>query len=269
MKCKNIECENDVIGKRIYCSLSCRNYYVNKYIRDYTKIKETLKSNYSNKYIPNKCKLDECDNNIPYENRNSEYCSKDCSKQTINKTRKGIKHNMSEEGIDSLRKCAYDNFNNFILMSKNDAINLYYLNSKTCKHCENIITYENRILKFCSSECRTSYRRKDMDAFKIYKYDTSFKFNLADYPGEFDFSLIEKYGWYSPTNKKNNLGGISRDHMLSVKGGFELGIDPKLLAHPANCKLMVHNDNVSKHKSSSITLDELLQRIEIFDKKHK
>lgn len=46
MKCKNIECENDVIGKRIYCSLSCRNYYVNKYIRDYTKIKETLKSNY-------------------------------------------------------------------------------------------------------------------------------------------------------------------------------------------------------------------------------
>ena len=38
MKCKNIECVNMTIGKRVYCSLVCRNYYVNKYLRDYTKI---------------------------------------------------------------------------------------------------------------------------------------------------------------------------------------------------------------------------------------
>jgi Rps23 Pro-64 3,4-dihydroxylase Tpa1-like proline 4-hydroxylase len=103
-----------------------------------------------------------------------------------------------------------------------------------------------------------------MTEFKIYKAETNFKFNLSDYPDMFDFSLIEKYGWYSPSNKKNNLSGVSRDHMLSVKEGFELGIDPKLLAHPANCKLMIHNDNVSKNKKSSITLEELLERIENF-----
>jgi len=60
---------------------------------------------------------------------------------------------------------------------------------------------------------------------------------------------------------------VSRDHMLSVKEGFELGIDPKLLSHPANCELMVHNDNISKNKKSSITLEELLERIENFNKK--
>lgn len=41
MKCKNIECENDVTGKRVYCSLTCRNIYVNKYIRNYDKLLNT------------------------------------------------------------------------------------------------------------------------------------------------------------------------------------------------------------------------------------
>jgi hypothetical protein len=36
---------------------------------------------------------------------------------------------------------------------------------------------------------------------------------------------------------KHNLGGVSRDHMIAVRDGFNLGIDPKLLSHPANCKL--------------------------------
>jgi len=56
--------------------------------------------------------------------------------------------------------------------------------------------------------------------------------------------------------------------MLSVREGFEQGIDPKLLSHPANCKLMIHNENVSKNKTSSISIIELLQRIEAFDKKY-
>ena len=53
--------------------------------------------------------------------------------------------------------------------------------------------------------------------------------------------------------------------MLSVREGFELGIDPKLLSHPANCKLMIHNENVSKNKKSSISLDDLIKRIKYFN----
>jgi Rps23 Pro-64 3,4-dihydroxylase Tpa1-like proline 4-hydroxylase len=267
MKCKNIECLNETIGKKIYCSLSCRNYYVNKYIRDYTKISETLKGIYIGKYLPGKCKLEECSNDIPYENRESEYCSKECSKKTINKNRKGIKYNHSEEGLRNLRISALKNFHSTNITKRIVEIETYNESPILCKNCLSKIEYIKRNRLFCSPDCRRDFRRKDMDTFKIYKAETNFKFNLADYPDKFDFSLIEKYGWYSPSNKNNNLGGVSRDHMLSVKEGFELGIDPKLLSHPANCKLMIHNDNVSKNKKSSITLEELLERIENFNKK--
>lgn len=249
MKCKNIDCHNETTGKRIYCSLTCRNYYVNKYIRDYTKIKETLKNNYLDNYIPKKCKLEKCNEDIPYDNRSSEYCSKGCSGLNVNKNRKGIKHDMSK-------------------MIENNT-KVYYLNPKKCKMCNNILLYNDRNLKYCSNECRVQYRRKDANLLRCYRIDCNFKFSLNDYPDEFDFSLIEKYGWYSPTNKKNNLDGVSRDHMFSIKEGFEQGIDPKLLSHPANCKLMIHNENVSKNKTSSISIIELLQRIETFDKKYK
>ena len=50
--------------------------------------------------------------------------------------------------------------------------------------------------------------------------------------------------------------------------GFNLGIDPSLLAHPANCKLMVHNDNISKNKKSSLTIIELNDRINEWDIKY-
>ncbi len=34
-KCKNIECEKLIDDKRMYCSLKCRNIYVNKNLRNY------------------------------------------------------------------------------------------------------------------------------------------------------------------------------------------------------------------------------------------
>ena len=107
-----------------------------------------------------------------------------------------------------------------------------------------------------------------MTEFARYKQETHFKFGLSDYPDEFDFSLIEKYGWYKPRNRGDNLGGVSRDHMLSVRDGFNRGINPKLLSHPANCQLMIHNENVSKNKKSILTYDELLERIDIWNKKY-
>ena len=96
----------------------------------------------------------------------------------------------------------------------------------------------------------------------------SFDFNLADYPEEFNFSLIEEYGWYSASNRGNNLNGVSRDHMVSVKFGYENNIDPNIISHPANCRLMRHNDNVSKNEDCSISLEELKVRIEKWNLKY-
>jgi len=57
--------------------------------------------------------------------------------------------------------------------------------------------------------------------------------------------------------------------MISVKEGYKLKIDTNLLSHPANCKLMVHTDNNSKNDKSSISLEELKNRIEYFNKKYQ
>lgn len=130
------------------------------------------------------------------------------------------------------------------------------------KNCGNLfVKIKSLNKKFCSSDCRIKYYNNIRTDFENYKIECAFKFSVNDYPLLFDLQLIEKYGWYSPTNKKNNLLGISRDHMYSIKDGFENGIDPKLICHPANCKLMQHKENQLKKTKSSITIEELLKRI--------
>lgn len=113
--------------------------------------------------------------------------------------------------------------------------------------------------------------RKNTDLKKLsdYRLRCSFDFNIGDYPNEFDFTLIENYGWYSAKNRGNNLNGVSRDHIVSVMFGFENGIDPKIISHPANCQLLKHNDNVSKNKKCGISIDELLDKIQQWDDRYK
>jgi len=40
------------------------------------------------------------------------------------------------------------------------------------------------------------------------------------------------------------------------------------MSHPANCQLLVHSENIRKLDRSSITLEELKDRIADWDKKH-
>jgi hypothetical protein len=252
MNCKNTECQNETKGKNIYCSRSCRNQYVNKYMRDYTKCSNTFKNNKEEKerkYLENPKYCKECEEIIPFEKKRNLFCSNSCSTKYTNKNRKVTWGNKISE---SLQKYF-------------DAENNTKQNSKVCLNCSNQF-HKNKL--FCSIDCKRTYERNNMDSFKGYRLDCNFNFNLADYPEEFDFNLIEQYGWYSPSNKKNNLGGVSRDHILSVKDGFESNINPKVISHPANCQLLIHSKNISKHRKSSITLEELMIRIEKFDKKY-
>jgi len=134
------------------------------------------------------------------------------------------------------------------------------LTEYTCLECNgSILSAYPR--KFCSRKCTSTYKRKEMDQLQAYRLDASFDFNLKDYSDKFDFDLIKKYGWYSPTNKNNNLAGVSRDHMVSVKFGFENNIDPDIISHPANCQLLKHTDNIIKKEKCSITISELMERI--------
>jgi len=261
MKCKNIECENKTTGKRVYCSLTCRNIFVNKHLRSYEKVSETFqkkKKNREEDYLksPNLCKA--CNEVIDFSkvNDNEGFCDRSCAVSYSNRKRKGIKYSLSVGGLEVLRQSAYRNFG----LNKVDKV------TKSCINCD--VKYVNKNKSFCKKNCKIEYDKKNTDEYQGYRRDTNFKFNLADYSEEFDFSLIEKYGWYSPSNKNDNLDGVSRDHLLSVREGFEIGIDPKLIAHPANCRLIKHTDNISKNKKSIITYNGLLERIEVFEKKY-
>lgn len=139
-----------------------------------------------------------------------------------------------------------------------------------CNHCELEFQHLYKNIKFCCKNCQVENRRLKSKSSELsyYRKDCSFKFSLNDFPKEFDFELIKKHGWYSPSNKKNNLNGVSRDHIFSVRDGFERKVSPSIMSHPANCRLMIHSENIQKNKKSDITLEELLDRISKFNKKY-
>lgn len=58
------------------------------------------------------------------------------------------------------------------------------------------------------------------------------------------------------------------DHMLSVKYGKSNRILPEIIAHPANCRLILQGDNSRKQANSCITYDELLIRISKWNSKY-
>jgi hypothetical protein len=267
MKCKNIECENETTGKRVYCSLTCRNIFVNKYLRNYDKISDTFqqkKKEREEKYLENPKKCLHCDTIIPYDSKDNNYCNHSCSAKETNGNREYTWNDKISNGI----KKYIENHGYFGALLNNTISpgrTKIYL-EKNCPNCNILFSKKN---KYCCNKCRRDFGRKDMAEYQKYRLDANFKFNLKDYSDEFDFSLVKEHGWYSPTNKNNNLDGVSRDHMFSVREGFEKGVDPKIISHPANCRLMIHTENISKNKKSFITIEELLDRIEKFEQKYK
>ena len=113
-------------------------------------------------------------------------------------------------------------------------------------------------------------KTKDIDKnFKDYRKMCSFIFNLNDFKEEFDFTLIESFGWYKAKNNGDNPIGVSRDHKVSVKYGFENKIDPSIISHPANCQLIQQSKNSSKGTKNSISIEELIKDIEKWNNKYQ
>jgi hypothetical protein len=189
------------------------------------------------KWVEENVKCEKCENvvSIKYREGNKPekiYCSRSCAN----------KHTFS---LERKKKIS-------LALKKEPII-------KKCPVCKS--EYFGRHRKFCSNECKHEYRTKDYTSYQKYKLLCQFQFSLNDYPDKFDFSLVEQFGWYKPKNHGDNLNGVSRDHMFSIKEGFLQKISPEIISHPANCKLMRHNDNVSKLKKCSITFEELKEKI--------
>lgn len=266
MKCKNTDCQNETINGNVYCSLKCRNIYVNKHIRDYSKngsglkkAAENIKKSKEKEYLKgDKPSCKECNQFLPYEKRKNKFCNKKCSIKYINRNKKGATYNVSEVGLSNIIKSNKKRFQHL----KND----YNKNPSYCKRCNKKLEYKNRNRSFCSNKCYRPNMNKD--GLGKYRVESKFRFNLSDYPNEFDFDLVKTHGWYSAANRGNNLYGVSRDHIYSVLDGYKNNIDPSIISHPANCRLMLHSKNISKYSKSDITIDDLMRRINEWNEKY-
>jgi hypothetical protein len=200
-----------------------------------------------------------CNNEHDGKYGSGRFCSTKCSRGFATKhKRKEINDKVSSSMIG--RKLSPDHIKNI------EAGNNFNRKEKIIKNCMccgiEIVSSPSQIKKkFCSTKCWVKYTEEHKSAFLLYRQRCNFDFNVNDYPEKFNTALVENIGWYSPANKGNNLNGVSKDHMLSVREGFELGIDPQVIKHPANCELMPHRHNQKKKNKSSITLEELLKRI--------
>lgn len=200
------------------------------------------------KYGSRECEY--CQKEFQSSRKGQRFCSQSCSARVINPSFFMSKKDLEKRNI-KISNTHIEKYGTTI----------------TCKNCEKNISSRTRRV-YCSKKCNKEYRRKDMDNYRKYKIDCKFNFSLSDYPEEFNFYLIEKYGWYKPSNRGDNLKGVSRDHMFSVRHGFDLRIDPAIINHPANCELMVHSENISKNYRSSIGLSQLIKRIETWENKY-
>ena len=195
------------------------------------------------------------------------FCSSSCAAKFNNRNRKGEKRNFSKEGIKNIRIALNNRLRNNRLDINNKIIE-YNKNPKTCKQCDKIMPYKKRKNVFCDINCKRIYDRKNLTEYQKYYRCCQFEFGLSDYPNEFNFKLIKTHGWYQAKNHGNNLNGISRDHMISIKYGYENNINSEIIKHPANCQLMIHNENVSKYKNCSISLNELNKKINNWNLKY-
>lgn len=246
--CKAEGCGKAIAKHRIYCSASCRTRTTNKLYKDYTKDALKKREKTLEAYAKRKPKCKSCNKALTFKQRHNKFCSNSCSATFHNKGAKQQKE--TKEKISKTLKERW-------LKEKLEKGEVPY---KICPQCSEQFLPKVKKRKFCSRKCASESRKKG-EGIVAYRTAASFKFNVYDFPERFNLDLVKEHGWYSPSNKRNNLGGVSRDHMFSVAEGYKRGVDPEILAHPANCRLMLHNKNISKNSKCVITLEELLERI--------
>lgn len=226
--------ENGSTGK--FCSLSCATTNKNKIA---TELKIV---NYNNN--PKLCKC--CNNPLDYMKKHNTFCTASCSGTYTNSYKD---HSTIKHGPD---QTIFPHSNIKFLWCEHTG--QWYSNRNT-----------NGSIRRCSPYVKTQKEK--------YYSNARFKFNVYHYPEEFNISLIDLHGWYAcPSKKRNNqpknVSGVSRDHTISVSYGFDHNIDPTIISHPANCRIMLHSANKAKHGKCDMSLDELLDKIKLWNIKY-
>ena len=191
---------------------------------------------------PKHCENPNCNTSLVYDKRHLKYCSRKCS-AVINNSNRSTEV-QSRCGPEKTKfPCSSVTFRN-------------------CQECNKSFRFKKGFRKFhCSDACFIESRKSNISQ---YRKECKFNVNNIDHKELYIGELIEQYGWYSPSNKGNNLTGVSWDHLYRISDGFQNQIDPSIMSHPANAELVPHTINHAR-KTSQITYEELLERIKLWD----
>jgi hypothetical protein len=136
--------------------------------------------------------------------------------------------------------------------------------TSTCKQCRNSFVTTRSKKDFCNQSCAATFNnlkrvyKKRATVARPYREACTFNFKPELHPDKFDINLIRQVGWF---NRQTNPNGLVKDHMVSVAFGAANGIDASVINHPANCQLITYSENAAKFSKSSISLEELEERI--------
>jgi len=250
-----------------FCCLECSYKHRNKPTINTSSVKQKMVEK-ELLYIKNPKTCLYCNMTIPYKRHMNKFCNQSCSAKFNNKHRGPQSEISKKKRSETLKGRA--------TRPNHESKNLEYI-AKKLFESQIVGPYIRVYLCKCKITGKIWYSKTiktihpdTIDNKSLYRYQTRFTFCITDYADWFmDASaLIKQYGWYSAANRKNNLEGCSRDHLYSVSDGFKNGVDPKILAHPANCRIIPHRTNQNKHSKSSITLEELMKRITMFEQRY-
>ena len=186
------------------------------------------------------------------------FCSRFCSNSHIQTDEQNLKRSRSakNKAISYINDSSLNRSENDINCIKQKLIKKFKLK------IEKIIAIKLKKITENNKTTKNSNITKSNKTIKeIYNYQCGFRFNLNDYPSEFNFKLLKDYGMYSASNHGNNINGVARDHLYSKYEGFVNKIDPYIISHPANCCIVLQKDNMKKSIHSKISLEDLINNI--------
>lgn len=240
-------------GISICCSRQCHNRRINGE-RDYKVCKQAKdKENRINAYQSNPVLCSYCNLPLSYEQykQGNRFCSHNCRASVVNSTRdqtcykkqaESIRTTVAKKGLKIRYPFTRVSFGN-------------------CLICNQTFRKAKGKSKYCSSVCKGSGN------IKQYRRACKFKISKKTNPELFDKILLQQYGWYRAANHPQgyNPKGATWDHLFRIEDGFKLGVNPEIMCHPANAEMISWEKNFAR-KTSRITLEELLQRIENYQK---
>lgn len=190
---------------------------------------------HNNSYFKNLTTCSECGQT----HTNPKFCSNSCNASYVNRSRIHTEESKLKRVLS---------------MKKNDIWphrKIYYI---TCHTCTKFFIYQ-RPRKYCLN-CSNKV--------KEYRAKASFSFTSKQYPHLFSDPQIKQYGWYR--RKWPYPKAMVFDHLYRIIDGFNNNIPPEILSHPANAELVNMEENRRRQNRSSITINDLYERIKIFDK---